>query len=66
MDGEWIHDPKREWEEDGTGNINNVMRVEDKLTMKLREISQKLEEMRSFLDEPWQVLNNNNNFCAKK
>ena len=65
VDGQWIHDPKQEWEEDGKGNINNVMRVEDRVTMKLKEISQKLEEMRSFLDEPWQVHNNNNNFCVK-
>merc|ERR1712150_305681 len=66
VDGEWLHDPKQECEEDGTGNINNVMRVEDKVTMKLKEISQKLEEMRSFLAEPWQGQNNNNNFCVKK
>ena len=52
--------------EDGTGNINNFMRVEDKVTMKLKEINQKLEEMRSFLTEPWQGENTNNNFCVKK
>ena len=67
VDGEWLHDPKQECEDDGTGNINNVMRVRDKVTMKLKEINQKLEELRSFLDEPWQAQNNiNNNFCVKK
>ena len=66
VDGEWLHDPKQECQADGKGNINNVMRVEDKVSMKLKEINQKIKEMRSFLDEPWQGQENNNNFCAKK
>ena len=66
VDGEWLHDPKQECQEDGKGNINNVMRVEDKVSMKLKEINQKIKEMRSFLDEPWQGQEYNNNICVKK
>ena len=66
VDGQWLHDPNVMSVEDGTGNINNFMRVEDKVTMKMKEINQKLGEMRSFLTEPWQGENINNNFCVKK
>jgi len=30
VDGEWMHNPSKECEEDEKGNINNVMRIEDK------------------------------------
>ena len=64
VDGEWLHDPRHEFEDDGKGNVNNVMRVEDKLTLKIEEINQELEALKVFLEEPWRV-DKPNNFCPK-
>jgi len=36
VDGDWIHDPSRRWKDDGKGNINNVIVVESKLDVVLR------------------------------
>ena len=45
VDGEWMHNPLQEWEEDGEGNINNVMKVEDRLTKRLRELREERERL---------------------
>ena len=36
IDGEWLHDPSRRWADDGHGNINNVITVESKLDVVVR------------------------------
>eukprot|EP00088_Acartia_fossae_P039157 TRINITY_DN40755_c0_g1_i1.p1 TRINITY_DN40755_c0_g1~~TRINITY_DN40755_c0_g1_i1.p1 ORF type:complete len:150 (-),score=35.08 TRINITY_DN40755_c0_g1_i1:78-527(-) len=36
VDGEWIHDPTRPSSDDGKGNINNVIVVESKLDVVVR------------------------------
>ena len=45
VDGEWMHNPNKECEEDEKGNINNVMRIESKLTRKLRELQEEREQL---------------------
>eukprot|EP00092_Neocalanus_flemingeri_P002762 GFUD01002957.1.p1 GENE.GFUD01002957.1~~GFUD01002957.1.p1 ORF type:complete len:146 (-),score=47.87 GFUD01002957.1:196-633(-) len=37
VDGVWLHDPSKKWVDDGKGNINNVITVETKLVMFLRQ-----------------------------
>ena len=65
VDGEWLHNPSHEFEEDGKGNINNVVRVEDKISSKIKEIRKELEELKLFLSEPWKVESCGLNFCRK-
>lgn len=36
VDGEWIHDPSKRLLDDGTGNINNVIKVDSKLDVVVR------------------------------
>ena len=36
VDGEWLHDPSKSWRDDGTGNINNVITVDSKLDVVVR------------------------------
>ena len=43
VDGEWMHNPNKECEEDEKGNINNVMRIESKLTRKLAKPKPRLK-----------------------
>ena len=60
-----MHNPNKECEEDEKGNINNVMRIEDKFTRKLREIKEEREELQEFLEEPWTVNSHKYNYCIK-
>ena len=60
-----MHNPNKECEEDEKGNINNVMRIEDKFTRKLREIKEEREELQEFLEEPWTVNRHKYNYCIK-
>ena len=64
VDGEWLHDPTLEFEDDGKGNVNNVVRVDNKISIKIKEIRDELEQMRIFLDEPWNVYLPDH-FCKK-
>ena len=66
VDGEWLHNPSYEFEEDGEGNINNVVRVEDKVSTKMKEIREELEGLKIFLAEPWKVENYDKNYLCKK
>ena len=36
IDGEWIHDPSKQWRDDGKGNINNIIKVDSKLDVVVR------------------------------
>ena len=65
VDGEWMHDPSKETEDDGTGNINNVIHVEDKLTNKMRQLKEEIEELQKKLDKPWFVESANYKLCPK-
>ena len=65
VDGEWMHDPTKEVVDDGKGNFNNVIHVEDKFTSKLRELTQELEELRKQIDKPWTVETPDFNLCPK-
>ena len=65
VDGEWMHNPNKECHEDEKGNINNVVRIEDKFTRALREMAEEREELARYLEEPWEVEENKTNFCMK-
>ena len=65
VDGEWIHNPNKEWEEDEEGNVNNVMRLEDSVSRSLREMAEERERLAKFLEEPWQVDNHRFNYCTR-
>ena len=65
VDGEWIHNPNKEWEEDEEGNVNNVMRLEDSVSRSLREMAEERERLAKFLEEPWQVDRHRFNYCTR-
>ena len=60
-----MHNPNKECHEDEKGNINNVVRIEDRVTRALREIKEDREELAKFLEEPWQVDGTVMNYCPK-
>ena len=68
IDGEWMHDPSKKWLEDERGNVNNVIKVESKLEVVIRNLRlmelQKLvsrlkqtyaeiKELKQWLGTPW-------------
>ena len=61
-----MHNPNKECEEDEKGNINNVMRIEDKFSRKLREIEEEREYLESYLEQPWSVEYMNLSNCKIK
>ena len=65
VDGEWMHNPNKECHEDAEGNINNVVRIEDRVTRALREMKEEREELAKYLDEPWRVEEHAFNYCTK-
>ena len=65
VDGEWMHDPSKETVDDGKGNVNNVITVEDKFTSKIRQLEDEMEDLKKQLDEPWFVQSSEYNFCTK-
>ena len=65
VDGEWMHDPSKETVDDGKGNVNNVIHVEDKYTNKLKRLKEEIEELHKELDKPWFVESNNYTLCSK-
>ena len=38
IDGVWIHDPSKKWLQDAEGNVNNVLKVESKLEIVIRNL----------------------------
>ena len=60
-----MHNPNKECHEDEDGNINNVVRIEDRVTRALREMREEREELAKYLEEPWQVGGHAMNFCPK-
>ena len=65
VDGEWMHDPSKDTVDDGKGNVNNVIHVEDKYTVKLRRLKEEIEELRKELDKPWYVESPKYSLCPK-
>jgi len=63
VDGVWLHDPSKETADDGTGNINNVVHVEDKFTNKLRQLREEMDDLKKQLDKPWFVEQTNYKLC---
>ena len=55
VDGEWMHDPSKEIVDDGKGNVNNVIHVEDKFTNKIRQLREEIEDLKRQQDKPWFV-----------
>ena len=55
VDGEWMHDPSKECVDDGKGNINNVIRVDDKMTRKSKLVKEELDVLRKENDNAWFV-----------
>jgi len=67
VDGEWIHDPTKETEEDEKGHINNVVVVEDRSRVgrKIKEVEDQIKECRRTLKQPWQCESYNYKLCPK-
>ena len=65
VDGEWMHDPSKETVDDGKGNVNNVIHVEDKYTSKLKRLKEEIEELKKQIDKPWFVEPISYNHCPK-
>ena len=65
VDGEWMHDPSKETEDDGTGNFNNVVHVDDKFTNKIRQLKEEIESLRQQLDKPWFVESTDYKLCPQ-
>jgi len=63
VDGVWLHDPSKETADDGTGNINNVVHVEDKFTSKLRQLREEITDLRKQLEKPWFVEQTSYKLC---
>ena len=68
VDGVWLHDPSQRWADDGQGNINNVITVESKLVMflrqkkiaelhqtarRMRKVQSEIRELKQWLGTPW-------------
>ena len=68
IDGVWIHDPSKKWLQDGQGNTNNVIKVESKLEVvirnlrilelqklvsRLKKTQAEIKELKQWLGTPW-------------
>ena len=68
IDGVWIHDPSKKWLQDAEGNINNVIKVESKLEIvirnlrilelqklvsRLKKTQAEIKELKQWLGTPW-------------
>ena len=68
VDGVWLHDPSKRWVEDEQGNINNIITVESKLEMflrqkkivelhrtvrRMRKVQAEIRELKQWLGTPW-------------
>merc|ERR1719420_683686 len=61
IDGVWIHDPSKKWTQDAEGNINNVLKVESKLEivirnlriLELKKTQAEIKELKQWLGTPW-------------
>jgi len=65
VDGEWMHDPSKETVDDGKGNVNNVIHVEDKFTNKLRQLREEIQDLKKQQDKPWFVEKIDYQLCPK-
>ena len=65
VDGEWMHDPSKEIVDDGKGNVNNVIHVEDKFTNKIRQLREEIEDLKKQQDKPWFVESIDYQLCPK-
>ena len=65
VDGEWMHDPSKEIVDDGKGNVNNVIHVEDKFTNKIRQLREEIEDLKKQQDKPWFVESIDHQLCPK-
>ena len=65
VDGEWMHDPSKEIVDDGKGNVNNVIHVEDKFTNKIRQLKEEIEDLKKQQDKPWFVESIDYQLCPK-
>merc|ERR1719315_681069 len=65
VDGEWMHDPSKETVDDGKGNVNNVIHVEEVYIRKVEQLRAEIEELRNQLDRPWVVESSNLKLCPK-
>ena len=65
VDGEWMHDPSKEIVDDGKGNVNNVIHVEDKFTNKIRQLREEIEDLKKQQDKPWFVESIDHQRCPK-
>ena len=68
IDGVWMHDPSKKWLQDPEGNINNVIKVESKLEIvirnlrilelqklvsRLKKTQAEIKELKQWLGTPW-------------
>ena len=68
IDGVWIHDPSKKWLQDAQGNTNNVIKVESKLEVvirnlrilelqklvgRLKKTQAEIKELKQWLGTPW-------------
>ena len=68
IDGVWIHDPSKKWLLDAEGNVNNVLKVESKLEIvirnlrilelqklvsRLKKTQAEIKELKQWLGTPW-------------
>lgn len=68
IDGQWIHDPSKKWLQDDKGNVNNVIKVESKLEIvirnlrlmelqklvnRLKKTQAEIKELKQWLGTPW-------------
>ena len=80
VDGVWLHDPSKRWADDGKGNINNVITVESKLVMflrqkkiaelhqtarRMRKVQAEIRELKQWLGTPWYTEVQNHKLCPK-
>ena len=80
VDGVWLHDPSKRWADDGKGNINNVITVESKLVMflrqkkiaelhqtarRMRKVQAEIRELKQWLGTPWYKEVQNHKLCPK-
>merc|ERR1719228_821417 len=80
VDGVWLHDPSKRWVNDGQGNINNVITVESKLTLflrqkriaelhktarRMRKVHAEIRELKQWLGTPWHAEAQNYKLCPK-
>ena len=80
VDGVWLHDPSKKWADDGKGNINNLIVVESKFAVflrqkkiaelhqtakRMRKVQAEIRELKQWLGTPWHSEVQKHKLCPK-